>query len=300
VPLEGYPILGFVVVILQFFAMGHRADSGRAVATTVLFASVAGVVGTYLGPESAPAAIGGVVVVVAPTVAGRIVRREQRQAHVLAGLNRELDAERRLREEAAIGAERARIAQELHDVVGHELTLIAIQAEAAVAALRVSPERVAGPVEAIRDSAHRTLAEVRSVLSLLAPTVPSERTPGESLVEMTDRARAAGIPNTLQVTGAPSAVHGPASLAVGRIVRECLTNAGRHAPGQPVTVCVAWLRDRVDLSVTNPTASRRRTIDGRGLTGIRHRAELLGGTYAATAHDGIFEVRVSLPTPDVR
>jgi signal transduction histidine kinase len=102
------------------------------------------------------------------------------------------------------------------------------------------------------------------------------------------------------VTGTPLAAHGPVSLAVSRIVRECLTNAGRHAPGQSVTVCVAWRPDRVDLTVTNPTTSRRRAVDGRGLTGIRHRAELLAGNYASTAHDGVFEVRVSLPTTDVR
>jgi signal transduction histidine kinase len=295
IPLQGYPVLGFVAVILQFFALGHRGEPDRAVALAAATASVTGAVGTLLGPESPVAVVGAVLAVVAPTVAGRIVRRQQEQAQALAELNRELEAQRRLREEAAIGAERARIAQELHDVVGHELTLIAIQAEAAVAALRLRPERAAEPVEAIRSSAHRTLAEVRSVLSLIAPAQESDRTVLRSLVELTDRARTAGIPNSLVVTGTPSPAHGSASLSVARIVRECLTNAGRHAPGQPVTICVEWQPDRVEVRASNPSRGRRRA-DGRGLTGIRHRAELLGGTFAVTDDDGVFDVRVSLPT----
>lgn len=295
IPLQGYPVLGFVAVVLQFFALGHRGEPDRAVALTALAASVTGAVGTMLGPEPPVAIVGAVLAVVAPTVAGRIVRRQQRQSRALADLNHELEAQRRLREEAAIEAERARIAQELHDVVGHELTLIAIQAEAAVAALRLSPERASEPVEAIRSSAHRTLAEIRSVLSLLAPAQESDRTVVQGLVELTDRARTAGIPNSLVVTGTPSPAHGSASLSVARIVRECLTNAGRHAPGQPVTLVVDWRPDRVDVRATNPSPARRRA-DGRGLTGIRHRAELLGGTFAATNQDGVFDVRVSLPT----
>jgi signal transduction histidine kinase len=295
VPLQGYPVLGFVAVILQFFALGHRGGPDRAVVLTAATASVTGAIGTLLGPEAPVAIVGAVLAVVAPTVAGRIVRRQQQQAQALAELNEELEAQRHLREEAAIGAERARIAQELHDVVGHELTLIAIQAEAAVAALRLRPERAAEPVEAIRSSAHRTLAEVRSVLSLIAPAQESDRTVLRSLVELTDRARSAGIPNGLVVTGTPSPAHGSASLSVARIVRECLTNAGRHAPGQLVTITVDWRPDRVDVRATNPSAGRRRA-DGRGLTGIRHRAELLGGSFAVAEDDGVFEVRVSLPT----
>ena len=89
-------------------------------------------VGTLLGPEAPVAAIGGVLVVVAPVLAGRLVRHQRRQNAGAGGRSpRSCAAERDRAEEAAVGAERARIAQELHDVVGHEVTLIAIQAEAA-------------------------------------------------------------------------------------------------------------------------------------------------------------------------
>ena len=291
-PLDGFPVLGFVVVILQFFALGTHGGPGRAVVLTTTYASVTSVVGTFLGPEAAYAAIGGLLVVIAPVLAGRLVRHLRHQNDELTRLTAELREERARAEEAAVGAERARIAQELHDVVGHEVTLIAIQAEAATAALGLDPARATEPVEAIRSTAHRTLAEIRSVLDVLAPHDDHSE---EDLAGLAERARAAGIPNTLTVTGTPQPDEAP-SLAVRRIVRECLTNAGRHAPGEPVSICVTWGAGAVCVESTNPTSSAVAPTPGRGLIGMRHRAELLGGTFAASLADGVFSVRVRIPT----
>jgi signal transduction histidine kinase len=296
IPLDGYPLLGFVAVVLQFFALGHRGTSTRGVAATTVVASVLSVMGTLVGPEAPVAAIGAVLVVVAPVLAGRLVRHQQQQADALARLARELQAERTRAEEAAVGMERARIAQELHDVVGHELTLIAIQAEAAGAALKVSPERAAAPVEAIRVTAHHTLAEIRGVLEVLSPAGENAAPGSEPLEALVARARSAGIPGSLVVSGVPLPDASPVALAVARIVRECLTNAGRHAAGAPVAVRVDWQPSRVHVRASNPMASRGRVVPGRGLTGIRHRAELLGGTYTAGVTDGIFAVDVWMPT----
>jgi signal transduction histidine kinase len=316
-PLDGFPILGFVVVILQFFALGTHGVPRRAVVLTTAFASVTSVLGTFVGPEAAYAAIGGVLVVVAPVLAGRLVRHLRHQNDELTRLTAELREERARAEEAAVGAERARIAQELHDVVGHEVTLIAIQAEAATAALTVSPDRAAEPVEAIRTTAHRTLTEIRSVLDVLSPVVDEggfpvvedgplraslETTawPNEDLASLASRAETAGIPNTVTVTGTPVPDEAPASLAVRRIVRECLTNAGRHASGAPVTIAVTWDRDAVCVEATNPTDTSGPLAPGRGLTGMRHRAELLGGTFSTDTADQAFTVRVRIPTGSPR
>jgi signal transduction histidine kinase len=296
IPLDGFPVLGFVVVLLQFFALGHRGVPDRAVVGVVVVASATSVVGTLLGPEEPVAIITALLTIVAPTVAGRLLRREQRRNQALLDLTEELAAERRRAEEAAVGAERARVAQELHDVVGHEVTLIAIQAEAAAAALRLAPERAAEPVEAIRATAHRTLTEIRGVLDVLAPGGEAHEPSGESVQAVVERARAAGIPSELSVTGAPGVEQTSASLAVNRIVRECLTNAARHAPGQPVKVDVRWTADGVEVRSVNPTDSRRRAEPGRGLTGMRHRAELLGGTFRADSAGGCFDVRVTIPS----
>jgi signal transduction histidine kinase len=294
VPVDGFPVLGFIVLILQFWALGTHGEPDRALALTTAFAAVTSVIGTLLGPEAPVTAIGGVLVVVAPVLAGRLVRHLRHQNAELTRLTDELREERLRAEEAAVGAERARIAQELHDVVGHEVTLIAIQAEAATAALTVSPERATEPVEAIRTTAHRTLAEIRSVLDVLSPVERDESS--EDLAALAERARTAGIPNTLTQTGTPLPDEAPASLAVRRIVRECLTNAGRHSPGEAVSFTVTWDPDAVCIEAANPTGTSTPPTPGRGLTGMRHRAELLGGTFAASTDDGTFTVRVRIPT----
>ncbi|MEU0563559.1 histidine kinase [Dactylosporangium sp. NPDC006015] len=303
ITMDGFPLLGFVTVLLQFYALGAYGAPRAAVWAVSVWACVTGVVGTLLGPEVPTAAIGSVLVVVAPVLAGRIVRRQRQQHQALLDLARELEAEKRKVQEAAVSEERARVARELHDVLGHELTLIAVQAEAASAALRLAPDRAAAPVEAIRETAHRTLREIRAALDVVAPpTDPTDATPA-GLTDLARRARDAGIANSLTVTGTPWAGNTSVWLAVHRIVRECLTNAGRHAPGTPVTVDVHWAQDTVTVTAANaagppprPTeGGRTGDREGRGIAGMRHRAELLGGTFAASKGDGRFEVHVTLP-----
>jgi signal transduction histidine kinase len=301
IPTDGFAVLGFVVVILQLFALGTHGEPTRVVAAVTAFACGTSVVGTLLGPEPPVAAIGGVLVVVAPLLAGRLVRHLQRQNAALLSLTDQLREERARAEANAVDAERARIAQELHDVVGHEVTLIAIHAEAATSALAVDPGRAAEPLAAIRTTAHQTLAEIRSVLNALSPSAePGSLGAGlETTAALAARARAAGIPNTLTETGSPLPDEAPASLAVRRVVRECLTNAGRHAAGQPVTIGVHWDPDGVCVEAANPTDATAYAA-GRGLAGLRHRAELLGGTFAAAVDNGTFTVRVRIPTGGTR
>ncbi|KQW49000.1 hypothetical protein ASC77_09825 [Nocardioides sp. Root1257] len=294
VPTDGYPILGFVSVVLQFFALGSRGRPRAVVAATAAWACLATVVGTLLGPESPVAAIGAAIAVVAPVLAGQLVAHLARQNAELERLATRLREEQRRAEESAVEAERARIAQELHDVVGHEVTLIAVQAEAAASALRVAPDRAVEPVEAIRTTAHRTLAEMRGVLDLLASD-DGVHGATEDVREVARRAAAAGIANELTVTGAPDERQERARLAVNRVVRECLTNAGRHAPGAPVTIEVAWTPGAVRLVAANATDLVAVPAAGRGLTGMRNRAELLDGEFAADVRDGRFTVRVELP-----
>ncbi|WP_433382662.1 sensor histidine kinase [Actinoplanes sp. CA-142083] len=295
IPLDGYPLLGFIAVILQFYAVGVHGSPRRAVWLVTAWASVASVIGTLLGPELPVAAIGGVLVVVAPVVAGQIVTHQRKQTQALLRLSHELEAEKRKVREAAVSEERARITQELHDVLGHELTLIAVQAEAASAALRLAPDRAAAPVEAIRETAHRTLREIRSTLDVVAPATDPTDATVDGLADLARRAREAGIANSLELTGTPWPGQTPVWLAVHRIVRECLTNAGRHAPGTPVEVGVHWSPDLVTVTSANPTEARTQPAASRGLAGMRHRAEILGGTFAAAVRDGMFRVQVTLP-----
>ncbi|WP_081681204.1 sensor histidine kinase [Cellulomonas sp. URHD0024] len=292
IPLDGYPLFGFVAVILQFYALGCYASPRWAVVLTAAWASAASVVGTLLGPEPPVSSVGGVLAVVAPVLVGQVVARLRDQNARLARLTDELRDERRRAEESAVGAERARIAQELHDVVGHEVTLIAIQAEAAQAALRLDPSRAAAPVETIRQTAHRTLTEIRGVLGVLSPDGDAGH---EDIRELSRRAAAAGIAHTLTVVGEPWNDQSPATAAVERVVRECLTNAGRHAAGNEAALTVTWTGDEVTVESANAAAAPTDPLPGRGLTGMRHRAELLGGSFEARVRDGRFVVRVVVP-----
>lgn len=299
IPLDGFPVLGLVTAVLIFYALGAGGRPTAAVVAVAVFASVTSVIGTLLGPEEPVAAIGALLVVIPPLLAGRVVAHERTRNAALAEVTAQLEEERRRVQEAAVGAERARIAQELHDVVGHELTLIAIQAEAAGTALRVAPERAAEPVEAIRETAHRTLASIRQTLDVLAP-VAAARPSYDGLEEVVRRANSSGIPSELVVSGTPWPGQAAVWLAVARIVGECLTNAGRHAPGASVRVAVDWDTERVRVSSSNPVDGRARATPGRGLTGMRHRAELLGGEFVAAVREGLFTVEVSLPAEPAR
>ena len=130
-------------------------------------ATAVGVVMTLLGPEPEPAALGAALVVLGPAAAGRLVAHQRRQTALLEELTGRLVQERATAERAAVAEERARIARELHDVIGHEVTVIALQADAAAAALAKAPERAAAPVQAIRRSAAEALAEMRRVVGML-------------------------------------------------------------------------------------------------------------------------------------
>lgn len=296
IPLTGFPLLGFVAVVLQFYALGSRGRPDRLVLAVTVWAAITSAVGTLLGPELPVAAIGAVLVVVAPVVAGRLMLYQRRRTDEISALTRELRDERQRAEESAVLAERARIARELHDVVGHEVTLIAIQAEAAAAALRRSPDKAIAPVEAIRSTAHQTMVQIRQVLDMLAPLHDDEEGPDDrDLANLADHARSVGIANTLTVTGTPPPERSRTVFAVNRIVRECLTNAGRHAPGERVDIVVDWLPDRVQLCSTNRMTHPAPLRPGRGLGGIRHRAELLGGTFDSRVDQGRFDVRVAIP-----
>jgi signal transduction histidine kinase len=219
----------------------------------------------------------------------------------LRSLTEELAVERARAEQGAAAEERARIARELHDVVGHEMTMIAIQSEAAAAALRTAPERAREPVEAIRATAHRATAEMRAILGVLGDqdTESASAVPGpDDLDALVERARLLGVDATMTVTGEPWQAAPNTWLALVRIVQESLTNAGRHAPGASVTVAVDWGTEAVRVRVRNclvPGAASEGT--GLGVAGMAERTRMLGGRFDAGTLDGEFTVSAELPRP---
>ena len=290
VPTEAFLFLGFVVAILLFFSVGRWAAGWPVGVLTCAWGLTVGTVGTLRGPEEPlPGLLSTWLAVLAPYVVGRVMRVQEAEAE------QRLQAEREATRLQAVEEERSRIVSELHDVLGHEVTLIAIQSEAALQALELAPDQAAQPVAAVRETAHRASRELRAILGLLGhgelPVSADER----GLAELTDRAARLGIPTSLTVTGTPWLDAPQHWLAVNRIVQECLTNAGKHVPGEKVDVQLAWTDDAVRLCVANDAAEPPEGRAGFGLPGMSERVRVLGGTFKAGHANGRFTVTASIP-----
>ncbi|HEY4465877.1 MAG TPA: sensor histidine kinase, partial [Streptosporangiaceae bacterium] len=203
--------------------------------------------------------------------------------------------------------ERARISRELHDVVAHHVSMIAVQAESARLTTPGMPAAGAQRLSAIGDTARAALTEMRRLLGVLredARTGPAERQPQpglQQLNELLDEARdASGTAARLIVSG-PLAVLDPGvELAAYRIVQEALTNVRRHAPGAAVDVELHYGDDALRLRVRDngpgPGPARDTPPGGHGLLGMRERAAAVGGELATgEAPGGGFLVESTLP-----
>jgi signal transduction histidine kinase len=302
IPTDGFLFMGYVMAALLFFSLGAYTRPLLVVVAVSVVSATVGVVMTLLGPEPEPAAIGAVLVVGGPVAAGRLVAHQRRQTALLEELTGRLVQERATAERAAVAEERARIARELHDVIGHEVTVIALQADAAAAALAKAPERAAAPVEAIRRSAAEALAEMRRVVGMLRAAEEEDLRPQPGLDDvgtLVEQSRATGarVRLTLQQPARPT--HASVELAAYRLVQEALTNARRHAPGAPVDVRVVGDDSAVLIEVVNspaPTIPSPRDGSGFGLVGMRERVRLLGGRLDAGPTDaGGYALTARLP-----
>ncbi|MEQ4305428.1 histidine kinase [Plantactinospora sp. B6F1] len=242
-----------------------------------------------------------------PWLVGRYHR--QHRALVLAGWEQAdlLEREQRGAAERIRMRERARIAQDMHDSLGHDLSLIALRAGAleVAADLDERHRRAAGELRASVALATDRLRQVIGVLRDDAEPAPT-RPPGERVEELVARARGAGMAVRLLVeedspaAGPEAPVPPMVQRAVCSVVQEALTNATRHAPGAAVTVAVHRGTDRVSVRVGNdrPPAGALPGVRGAGsgLVGLRERVRLAGGTLRAGPDGGGFEVYAELPT----
>ncbi|WP_160150260.1 sensor histidine kinase [Nonomuraea solani] len=186
-------------------------------------------------------------------------------------------------ERLAVVRERRRIAQDMHDELGHDLNLIAL----AAGALKLAPDLP----ESHRASAQDLRARAGHAVDRLGEIVGVLHEPAsvESLVEA---ASAAGLPVTLRVDGTPK----DAGRTVYRVVQEGLTNAAKHAPGAPVTVRISHTPAETHVVVENGPAPRSlRTGGGRGLTGLDERVRRAGGTLTCGPSGAGFTVEARLP-----
>lgn len=216
-------------------------------------------------------------------------------------------AEREKEREARhrVDAERIRIAREVHDTVAHAIAVVNVQAGVGCHVLDRRPDQAREALRTIERTSARALGELRATLGMLRRG-PAEHTTDpaglDRLPELVELADAAGLAVTVE-GDAPNVLPDTVGHAAYRIVQESITNAIRHAGAAHVAVSVTSepgaLRVRVSDDGTGTTASRGSHGAGRGIRGMRERAEQLGGElHAGPAPGGGFEVRARLPLPD--
>jgi signal transduction histidine kinase len=244
---------------------------------------------------------GATFVFTAVAVAVDSVGSRLRSQRALADQTERTEAERARR---AVLEERARIARELHDVVAHHMSLIAVRAETAPYRLTGLSEPVRAEFGALSEVAREALAEMRRLLGVLRHDQPAALAPQPQLADLptlVDAARQAGVSVELSAPLAPGRVPPGVGVCAYRIVQESLSNASQHAPGAAVTVTVGHDAGAVLLRVANGPGgpagpSGNEHGPGHGLTGMRERVALLGGSLSAGPEpDGGFVVSAVLP-----
>ena len=335
-PLLAWRIAYLGVLVTPLIPGQTRADAGYYVVLAIAFA-VAGLrhgrralcwmaaltllpVWLWTGPDWVyPARLTVGLAVLTAAVGGTGNWRRDRRA-----LAAQTQQARQQRERNAVLEERARIAREMHDVVAHHMSMIAVQAETAPYRLAAQPgvtglpEPVGQEFAAISAAAREALTEMRRLLGVLrspdngnngrsdgqgaARAERDARAPQprlEDVPELIDNARRAGARITLRMPDNSKNLRPSVGLTAYRIVQESLSNAGRHAPGAEISVVVEQEPPYVRIDVKNdpPATSQPRTDGtGHGLAGMRERVALLGGQLQAGPEaGGGFAVRAVLP-----
>jgi signal transduction histidine kinase len=295
-----------ITVIIASYSVGAFERSIRLSMLAVLALAVAVAVGiaqdTSDSLDNIPPTV--LIFVVAPWSAGRALRHRDREARKLTAQVDALEHDREVLAREAVFAERARIARELHDVVAHSLSVIAIQADAAEGALAKDPDRAREPLAAVKHTAREALTEMRHLLGLLRDEggagLSLEPQPGlESLGALVEQVRAAGLSVDLTVTGDAQPLPAGADLSAFRLVQEALTNTLKHAGANRASVSVRHTDQRVELVVVDDgsvDAARQSNGDGHGLIGMQERVALYGGTLeVGPVLGGGYRVLASLP-----
>jgi signal transduction histidine kinase len=276
-----------LAVGLELFAIGFRALAEGE--------SLVSVLGTG---TAADVALLAAVLLLAETLRTRQawmaeVRERQRRTEA----EREREAERR------VAQERLRIAHELHDVLAHTIAVIGLQARVAAEALGDSPDDARASLRTIREKSGEALAELRATVGVLRePREDAPRSPAPGLAQLEELVRmAAGADVDVEVSVSGTARPLPAivDLTAYRIVQESLTNVLRHAGATFVKVSIGYEPDAVVVRVEDDGHGPVATAEGYGVTGMRERADAIGGRLEAgpAAYPGRgFRVRAWLPT----
>ena len=236
-----------------------------------------------------------------PFVVGRAIRYRRLRETALEETNVALARERDERARAAVAEERTRIARELHDVVAHAVSVMVLQARGGRALLDTEPSESREAFDTIERTGRQALGEMRRLLGQLrAEDEELALAPRPSLSRLSslaDEVTRAGLPVEIRIEGEPAELPAGVDVSAFRIVQEALTNALKHAGPARAVVAVRYGDGEVDIEVADDgRGGANGDGTGHGLTGIRERAALYGGDFAAGAQrQGGYAVRARLP-----
>ena len=248
-----------------------------------------------------------VAFVLLPFLVGRSRRLALAREHAAREQAERLDSERELHVRTAALGERMRLAREIHDVIAHSVSVMVIQAAGARTVMDRNPLRAESALRSVERAGREALAEMRRLLGVLADGQDLRALapqPGlEDLPELVSSTRAAGLNASIRVDGDPVAVTQGLSLCAYRVVQEALMNTLKHAGPTQAEVYLRWCEDALELRVSDTGRVAARGVgepvagsSGHGITGMRERAALHGGSVeAGSAPDGGFVVRATIP-----
>ncbi|GAB3247711.1 hypothetical protein GCM10027425_03700 [Alteromonas gracilis] len=292
----GWPLLPLLMVTLFDLSSRRRAWWAAAIGVIAMLLNLLSPARVSLWQ---PQEYGAMLFLALAVVLGLWLGGRRRLVGALQDTVGMLQTERELREQQARDAERSLIAAEMHDVLAHRLSLIALHA--GVLSAGPGPSAVTERAELLRATSAEALEDLREVLGALrSPSEESDRREPtlQALADLVDSARGAGQAVGLTTEGSESVASAGHRLAVIRLVQEGLTNARKHGrPDSPVDVRVRWADDLTEVSVSNHVASGPSTAarSGFGLVGLRERVATLGGTLTSARTGDVWRLHAVLP-----
>jgi signal transduction histidine kinase len=247
-------------------------------------------------------AIGATASCAAAVALGLYVAARRRVLDGLRERAEHLDREKELLAERAVAEERTRIAQELHDIVAHNVTLMVVEAQALGAT--VHDDRVTQSTDAIADLGRQAMSEMHTTLKLLrsdGETPELAPQPGlDQLERLLEQLRRAGLDVELTIEGQPRPLPRSVELSAYRIIQEALTNVVKHAAGARTEVKLAYAPEALELTILDrgdlpQPAAASEPSNGHGLIGMRERVALFGGTLTTHVLPNGFRVKATLP-----
>jgi signal transduction histidine kinase len=290
-------------ILVAYFTIGEQLERRRsvpvaAISCLVLAVAIAQHEGIATGPQSL---IQTQLIFLLSWFVGDAMRVRRLYARSLEDQARLLEQDREERARRAIQVERERIARDLHDAVTHHVSVMVIQASGALRALDRRPSESRTALEAIGSTGRQALADMRRIVDILGREETQGPMPGLALLgDLLEQVRSAGLAVELSIQGEPRPLDPGVELSAYRIIQEGLTNSLKHTAGGRARVTVRYEPDSLDISIEDERGAGaagdlEAEHDGRGLVGMRERAAILHGTFAAGPTATGFRVSASLP-----